>query len=114
MVKKTYVPERGDIVWVNFSPTKGHEQSGVRPALIVSRKIYNQKSHLALVCPITSQAKSYSFEVSVVSPHIKGVVLADQVRSIDWKNRQVEFIDKISNQTIMEVHERLLRLIELN
>lgn len=114
MVRRIYVPERGDIVWLDFGPTKGHEQSGRRPALVISPRSYNGKTHLALVCPITLQAKGYNFEVPIAGKNISGVVLADHIRNIDWEYRRVEFIGKASGQVSIDVHERLLRLIEIN
>ena len=112
MVKKNYVPERGDLIWVNFSPTHGHEQSGKRPALVISPIGYNTKTNLAIVVPITSQEKGYPFEVGFLSSKIKGVVLSDQVRNIDWKDRKVEFISKINPEALQEVREKLSKLID--
>ena len=65
MVKKYYVPERGDLVWVDFSPQRGHEQGGERPAVVISQRIYNERSGLTLVCPVTSKDKGYPFEVTI-------------------------------------------------
>jgi mRNA interferase MazF len=79
-----YIPDRGDIVWLNFSPKQRHEQAGMRPAIILSPKSYNQNSKLMLVCPITSKVKHYSFEVRIKANKIDGVVLADQVKNLDW------------------------------
>jgi mRNA interferase MazF len=79
-------PERGDLLWVGFDPQAGHEQPGRRPALVLSPKLYNQRSGLALVCPISSRAKGYAFEVAIPSGcGVTGVVLSDQVESLDWK-----------------------------
>ena len=111
MVKKKYVPERGDIVWVNFNPTRGHEQKGKRPAFVVSPRAYNEKAGLALLCPVTSQEKGYPFEVSIKSEKISGVVLADHVRSIDWEERSVSFIVKSHAVVISEVQGKLTALI---
>lgn len=88
-----YVPERGDLVWLSFQPQAGHEQAGRRPALTLSPRAYNRAVGLALFCPITSQAKGYPFEV-LLPPglSISGVVLADQVRSLDWQVRQAVFM----------------------
>lgn len=88
-----YIPERGDIVWLTFNPQAGHEQAGRRPALVLSSRTYNSKANLALFCPITSQRKGYPFEVELPEGlAISGVVLADQVRSMDWQARQVVFV----------------------
>lgn len=97
------IPDRGDIVWVNFSPQVGHEQAGKRPALVLSSKSYNNVSNLMLVCPITSKVKNYPFEVRINYKKIDGVILADQVKSIDWRERKISFAAKapavIVNQT---------------
>ena len=113
MVKKTYVPERGDIIWLDFTPTKGREQKGTRPAFVVSPKIYNAKVGLALVCPITSHKKGYPFEVACGFSKIDGVILADHIRSVDWKARHAKFVDVSPVLTIQEVEERLLSLIQV-
>lgn len=104
MVKKTYIPERGDIVWLNFNFQSGHEESGRRPAIVISPSIYNEKTGLAIFCPITTQIKGYPFEVNIgESSLINGVVLSDQVKSLDWKVRKAEFIMKTPSDTIQEV-----------
>ncbi len=80
-----YIPKRGDIVWLNLTPQSGREQSGRRPVLVLSPKSYNQKVGLALICPITNQAKGYAFEVEITRGlRIKGVILSDHVKSADW------------------------------
>ena len=100
---KVYVPERGDIVWLNFSPQEGREQAGHRLALIISPMIYNDLG-LALVCPITNSTKGYPFEVPIPSGiNTTGVVLADHLKSIDWKARKAEFIEKVSVEFVTEV-----------
>lgn len=111
MVAKVYVPDRGDLVWVDLNPTKGREQAKVRPGIVVSPKSYNQKTNLALVCPITSVQKSYPFEAVIKDKNITGVVLSDHVRSIDWKARKVTFIAKAKPKTIQEVVRKLTLLI---
>ncbi len=112
MVKgKNYIPEQGDIVWVNFNPAKGHEQRGQRSAIVLSRTEYNKKIGLVVICPITSQAKGYPFEVLVDAGKIKGVILADQVRSVDWQERRVSFISKSGISIIREVKEKLAALV---
>lgn len=87
MVKKPEIPKRGDIVWIDFSPTKGHEQSGLRPAVVISSIEYNSFSGLVLVCPMTSKRKGYFFEVPIEGPKIKSFVLSDQIRSFDIRER---------------------------
>jgi mRNA interferase MazF len=96
----SYVPDRGDIVWLNFTPQAGHEQRGTRPALIISPKIYNKKTNLALCCPITSNVKGYPFEVVVKGKKIDGVVLSDHLKNLDWKAREIKFIEKASIQVL--------------
>ncbi len=87
MVKR-YVPERGDVVWLNFTPQAGHEQAGHRPAVVLSPAAYNGKTGLMLCCPITSQIKGYPFEVPLDSAGgVQGVILSDQVKSLDWRAR---------------------------
>ena len=88
---KEYIPDRGDIVWINFNPTRGSEQKGKRPAIVISPKSYNSVSGLVLLCPITSQTKGYPFEVNVKTKDISGVILTDQIRNIDWKERKIKY-----------------------
>ncbi len=107
---KNYIPERGDIVWVNFNPSKGHEQSGLRPAIIVSGKSYNSIG-LALACPITSKIKGYPFEVILENEKVEGAVLSDQIRTLDWKERGVKFACSASSLTITTVQKNLSKLI---
>ena len=103
MVKKKYSPERGDVVWLNFDPQSGHEQKGKRPAVVISPKEYNEKVGLGLFCPITSRIKNYPFEVKIVNEKIDGVILSDQIKSLDWKAREIEFISKITAKEVSEV-----------
>jgi len=106
-VKKGYVPDRGDIVWLDFTP---QSQSGKRPAVVLSPGSYNEKAGLALFCPITSKVKGYPFEVKIEGK-IEGVILSDQVRSLDWKTRNAEFIQKANRNLISEVISNLELLI---
>ena len=104
MVTEDYVPGRGDIVWLNFTPPAGHEQAGHRPALVVSPREYHAVTNLALCCPITSQVKGYPFEMALpVDVSITGVVLADQIKSLDWKARRARFECRSSSFVINEV-----------
>ncbi|MFA6505498.1 MAG: endoribonuclease MazF [Treponemataceae bacterium] len=113
MVKPNpYVPERGDIVWLDFNPRLGHEQRGRRPALTLSHQSYNEKIGLALFCPITSKVKGYPFEVEAIGEKIKGCVLSDQVKSLDWTVRNVEFIEKIDADRLGEVIGNISVLID--
>src|SRR5438552_10794224 len=89
--KPSYVPARGDAVWISLDPQAGHEQAGRRPALVLSPSSYNRKAGLALMCPITSHAKGYPFEVAVPADlAVTGVILADQIKSLDWRIRHAE------------------------
>lgn len=99
-------------MWLSFNPQAGHEQAGRRPALVVSPKAYNQRTGLALVCPITTRAKGYPFEVLLPddSP-VTGVVLADQVKSLDWQARRAEIESRASDDVIEEVLAKLSALI---
>lgn len=109
---KVYIPDSGDVVWINFNPTRGSEQKGKRPAIVVSPKSYNSASSLALLCPITSQTKGYPFEVSVKVKSVSGVVLADQVRNIDWKERKIKYIGRVDLNTKAEISEKIKELIK--
>ena len=108
-----YIPQRGDIVWINFTPQAGHEQTGKRPALVISPLIYNKKVGLAVFCPITSQIKGYPFEVIIPEDNkIRGVVLADQVKSLDYNSRKVQFISKLPPVAVEEVLNKLITLVQ--
>lgn len=111
VVARRYVPDRGDLVWIDLNPTKGREQAKVRPALVVSPKSYNQKTSLAIMCPVTSVSKDYPFEVKISEGEVTGVVLSDHVRSLDWKVRNVKLIGKVKSKVISEVQTKLLLLI---
>jgi mRNA interferase MazF len=111
MVKKLYFPERGDIVWLDFTPQTGLEQKGRRPAIVISPLDYNKKVGLGIFCPITSKEKGYPFEVKIKNKVIDGVVLSDQIKSLDWGERNIEFIIKSRNEEIDEVVEKLKVLI---
>jgi len=111
-VARRYVPARGDAVWLTFTPQAGHEQAGRRPALVLSPASYNGKVGLAILCPITSQVKGYPFEVATpTGSRLGGVILADQVKSLDWRVRQAEFICKLPRETTSEVLEKLAVLL---
>jgi mRNA interferase MazF len=111
MVKKKYSPERGDIVWLNFNPHSGHEQKGKRPAAVLSPKEYNEKTGLGLFCPITSKIKNYPFEVKIENEKINGVVLSDQIKSLDWDTREIEFITKATSEKIDEIISKISILL---
>ena len=109
MVRSTYVPDRGDLVWLNFIPQSGHEQRGMRPAIVLSKESYNSKTGLALCCPITTKVKGYPFEVETRSQNVQGVILSDQVRNLDWRSRQAQLIEKAS----VKVTEKVIQNVEL-
>ena len=112
--RMAYIPDRGDIVWVAFTPQAGHEQAGRRPALVVSPGAYNSRVGLALLCPITKRIKGYPFEVLLPDGlKINGAVLSDQVKSLDWKIRQAEFICRLPAATLDEVLQKLNTLLGL-
>lgn len=107
-----YVPERGDIVWLDVDPQTGREQMGRRPALVVSPSTYNGRVGLALFCPITSSRKGYPFETALPDGlAVSGVVLADQVRSLDWRRRKAAFITSLPSQTVTDVQAKILALV---
>jgi mRNA interferase MazF len=110
---RRYVPDRGDVVWLQFNPQAGHEQAGRRPALVVSPKSYNQKVGLALFCPITSHIKGYPFEV-VLPRECKasGAILADQIKNLDWRIRQAKRISRAPKEVVKEVLAKITTLIE--
>ena len=111
MVKR-YVPQRGDLIWLTFDPQTGHEQKGHRPAIVLSPDYYNRASGLALVCPITSQSKGYPFEVPVSQGKVKGVILSDQVKSLDWSVRRASFVARAADTTLSAVIENVAALLK--
>ena len=107
------IPERGDVVWLEFNPQAGSKQAGHRPALVISPKSYNRKVGLALVCPITSRVKGYPFEVEL--PHgleTKGAILCDQVKSLDWRARRATRLGSVPDAVMHEVTARILALVD--
>ncbi|TKS63818.1 MAG: toxin MazF [Nitrospira sp.] len=112
MSGRSYVPDRGDIVWLQFNPQAGHEQAGHRPALVLSPASYNRRSGLMLCCPMTSQRKGYPFEVvNAVDTDRESVVLADQVKSLDWKVRKAVKKGTASIDVIAETLSKLQTLL---
>ena len=106
-------PARGDAIWLDFNPQTGREQAGHRPAVVISPASYNKKVGLALICPITSQVKGYPFEVKIPdNQSIGGVVLADQVKSLDWRKRNARFICKMPEPVLTELSLKLKTLID--
>lgn len=110
-----YVPHRSDVVWLTFEPQAGSEQAGRRLALVISPETYNDKVGLALVCPITKQVKGYPFEVAIPSGFgVEGVVLADQLKNLDWRVRRAEYLGRVPSEILDEVVGKLRALIEID
>ena len=106
-------PSRGEIVWLQFEPQAGHEQSGRRPAVIISPREYNQKVGLCLCCPVTSKAKGYPFEVELPAGlKVEGAVLCDQLKSLDWKARNARIIGTLPGRSLKEIQARILALVQ--
>lgn len=107
---RPYVPDAGDIVWISFDPHAGHEQAGHRPAVVLSPATYNAKTSLMVCCPMTTQIKDYPFEV-VIAGAGPSAVLADQVKSLDWRKRRAKRKGAISADELAEVRAKLRALI---
>ena len=108
----SYVPNRGEVIWVNFDPQMGHEQAGRRPALVISSARYNRASGLALLCPLTNQAKGYPFEVVVpLGLPVTGVILADQVKSFDWQARNAVYLCTLPVEFVFTVREQVRKMV---
>ena len=107
---KSFVPEAGDIVWLNFTPQAGHEQAGHRPALVLSPAAYNNKTGLMICCPLTTQIKNYPFEV-VIDGNPVTAILADQVKSLDWRMRKAKKKGRVSVAVLAEVRAKIRALI---
>jgi mRNA interferase MazF len=113
--KKPYVPDAGHIVWLSLDPQRGREQSGRRPFLVLSPHAYNVKTSLAVGVPITSVRKGYPFEVSLpAAGKVAGVILADQVKSLDWSARLADFADEVRPRTLRDVRALIATLLRMN
>lgn len=111
-MKRLYVPQRGDVVWLSFQPQAGHEQRGRRPALVLSPAAYNGKVGLALFCPITSHVKGYPFEIAIPEGlAVSGSVLSDQVKSLDWRARQAAYVGRLPGAQVLEVLAKVCALL---
>jgi len=109
-----YVPERGDAVWLSLDPQAGHEQTGRRPCIVLSPSSYNRKAGLALCCPITNAVKGYPFEVAIPEGlKVAGVILADQVKSQDWKARRMEFIVRLPAPVVEDALRKVAALLRV-
>lgn len=112
MTARAYVPARGDVVWLQFNPQAGHEQAGVRPALVISPRAYNRRAGLGLFCPITSQVKGYPFEVVLPAGHkVAGAILSDQIKSLDWRARKAKRFATAPRHVVAEVLARIHTLV---
>lgn len=105
-----YVPDTGDIVWVQFSPQAGHEQAGHRPALVLTPASYNRLRGMMICCPMTTRSKGYVFEVKAADGD-ESVILADQIKNIDWRARKASFKAKASTAAVAEVRAKLRPLL---
>jgi mRNA interferase MazF len=109
---RSFIPERGDVVWLDFNPQAGREQAGRRPAVVLSPREYNKRSGLALLCPITSRIKNYPFEVRLPeASDIRGVILCDQIKSLDWSARKLARHTQLDHNTMSEVLEKVHALL---
>jgi mRNA interferase MazF len=110
-----YIPQRGDVVWINMHPQAGHEQAGRRPAIVLSPRSYNDKVGLALFCPVTNQIKGYPFEVIIPSGlKVTGAILSDQVKSLDWQIRNIEYYTKVPETVVLEILKKLSTLLRFD
>lgn len=98
-----YIPKKGDLVILTFDPQAGHEQQGRRPALIISNDIFNQRVGLAIACPITNTDRNFPFHIAVQSENLSGFVMSEQVKSIDYKARNVKFVAKVDEEVLNQV-----------
>jgi mRNA interferase MazF len=112
--KRKYVPRRGDVIRLDFGAQPGHEQTGRRPALVLSPTEYNRRVGLVVVCPITNEAKGYPFEVALPAEevNVSGVVLADQIKSLDWRERHADFVCTLGAVVLEDVVQKSVALID--
>ena len=107
-----YIPDKGHIIWLAFNPQAGHEQTGRRPALVLSPSSYNAKTGLAVLCPVTSSVKGYPFEVTIPDGYpINGVILSDQIKNLDWTVRRAEFCCETGKEILNDVLAKIHSLI---
>ncbi len=109
--KKSYLPKRGDIAWINLNPVLGHEQAGRRPVLVVSNRYFNKATGLAIVVPVTSKKKGYAIEVPIESTEVTGVALVSGVRSIDWRARALSYADACPQDALRSIQGMLITFI---
>lgn len=111
MAVRVYVPDAGDVVWLRFDPQAGSEQAGTRPALVLSPALYNRKAGLMVCCPMTTRRKGYPFEVNVDVGGVEGAVLADQVKSLDWRQRKARRKGVVDAAVMDEVRAKIKALL---
>jgi mRNA interferase MazF len=110
-----YCPDVGDLVWIDLDQTLGHEQSGHRPAIVLTPRQYNVRSGLCIMCPITSRARGYPFEVAIPRGHaVAGIILVDQARSVSWEKRYVKMAGVAPVELLDEVRERLAAVLQID
>ena len=110
---KNYIPKQGDVVFLNFNPIKGHEQSGFRPAVVISNNVFNQNTKMAIVCPITSNDKDFPTHYKLENTKIvHGSVLCEHIRSIDYEIREIKFVEKLTDNDFISVITLLNACIE--
>lgn len=112
MERLEYIPERGDLVGFNLNPTRGHEQKGYRPNIVITNKKFNIVHNRMIVCPVTSTVRNHPLEVEIKTPKVKGVIMPDQIRNVVWTVRKLKFLDKASYETLKEVCDKLELLIK--
>lgn len=113
MARRGFVPEAGDIVWLEFNPQAGHEQAGHRPALVISPSSYNGRTGLMVCCPIASRIKGHPFEVQAVVDGVECAVLSDQVKSLDWKVRRARKKAAMSAEAMLHVRAKIKALLQI-
>ena len=111
MAARGYVPDSGDVVWLEFDPQAGHEQAGHRPALVISPASYNVKTGLMVCCPMTTKIKGHPFEVLAQVDGLASVVLSDQVKSLDWRVRKAKKKDVVASEVMLHVRAKMKALL---
>ena len=109
--KSVTVPDVGDIFMLSLDNTVGHEQSGMRPFVVITTARFNNLCGMAIICPVTSKIKNYVFHVNFSTEKTRGAIMIDQIRSIDWRNREMNFHDRIDKSTLDEVREKMVSVI---
>lgn len=109
-----YIPKQGDICYMDFAPTKGHEQTGVRPAIVISRDNYNKYTNLVVLCPITTNTKKFPTHYELMNTKkVKGAVLCEHIRSVDFKARKLLFVEKVAMEELEEIIDIINGIIEI-